>query len=147
MDCEDSIFGEPEGRGRQDHHGRQLGRSASGPGAGVQVHFFALAGLSILWGLVDRIKVRVNPGLRISGMVPIFYNARETQSLEVVEKLRQAFGELIFETVIHRNTDTVKAAGWAEAVVTAAPRTLGGQDYLALADVFLRRQEKEEVEK
>ena len=109
----------------------------------VQVHFFALAGLSILWGLVDRIKAKVNRKLRISGVIPTFYNARESQSLEVVGKLRQTFGPLVFENVIRRNTDTAKAAGWAEAVVTAAPDSLGGQDYLAVAEEFLRRQMQE----
>lgn len=113
----------------------------------VQVHFFALAGLSILWGLVDRIKAKVNRRLRIGGVIPTFFNARESQSIEVVAKLRQTFGPLVFETVIRRNTDTAKAAGWAEAVVTAAPGTLGGQDYLALTEEFLRRHEKETRQK
>lgn len=65
----------------------------------------------------------------------------------MVEKLRQTFGPLVFETVIRRNTDTAKAARWAEAVVTAAPGTLGGQDYLALTEEFLRRQTKEATQK
>ena len=112
----------------------------------VQVHFFALAGLSILWSLVDRIKTRVNHKLHISGVIPTFYNAREGQSLEVVEKLRQTFGPLVFESVIRRNTDTAKAAGWAEAVVTAAPDSLGGQDYVAVAEEFLRRRVPEVAE-
>lgn len=107
----------------------------------VQVHFFALAGLSILWSLVDRIHARVNKRLRITGIIATFYNARESQSLEVVEQLRATFGELVYETVIRRNTDTAKAAGWAEAVVTAAPHTLGGRDYLALTEEFLQREE------
>src|SRR2546428_768592 len=88
----------------------------------------------------DRIKAKVNKRLRISGVFATFYNARESQSLEVVEKLREKFGNLVYETLIRRNTDTAKAAGWAEAIVTADPRTLGGQDYLALTEEFLRRQ-------
>jgi chromosome partitioning protein len=86
----------------------------------VQVHFFALAGLSILWSLVDRIRTRINKRLRITGVIGTFY-----------------------ETVIRRNTDTAKAAGWAEAIVTAGPHTLGGRDYLALAEEFLRREKHE----
>jgi chromosome partitioning protein len=107
----------------------------------VQTHFFALAGLSILWGLVDRIKSKVNKRLHIAGVVATFYNSRESQSLEVVEQLRSKFGGLVYETVIRRNTDTAKAAGWAEAIVTADPKTLGGQDYLALTEELLRKQE------
>ncbi|MEE8290708.1 MAG: ParA family protein [Candidatus Tectomicrobia bacterium] len=109
----------------------------------VQVHFFALAGLSILWSVVDRIRKRVNTRLRITGVIPTFSNARESQSLEIIAQLRATFGTLVYETVIRRNTDTAKAAGWAEAIVTAAPRTLGGQDYLALTAEFLRREQEE----
>jgi len=109
----------------------------------VQVHFFALAGLSILWSLVDRIRMRINKRLCITGVIGTFYNARESQSLEIIEQLRATFGELVYETVIRRNTDTAKAAGWAEAIVTAGPHTLGGRDYLALAEEFLRREKHE----
>ena len=109
----------------------------------VQVHFFALAGLSILWSLVDRIRARVNKRLGITGVIGTFYNARESQSVEIIAQLRATFGALVYETVIRRNTDTAKAAGWAEAIVTAGPQTLGGRDYLALAEEFLRREQPE----
>lgn len=108
----------------------------------VQVHFFALAGLSILWSLVDRIHSRVNKRLSITGIIATFYNARESQSIEVIEQLQNTFNEIVYKTVVRRNTDTAKAAGWAEAIVTAGPRTLGGQDYLALAQEFLQREKK-----
>jgi chromosome partitioning protein len=107
----------------------------------VQTHFFALAGLSVLWGLVDRIKAKVNKRLRIVGIVATFYNSRESQSIEVVDQLRAKFGDIVYDSLIRRNTDTAKAAGWAEAIVTAGPRTLGGHDYWALTEEFLRRQE------
>jgi chromosome partitioning protein len=109
----------------------------------VQVHFFALAGLSVLRGLIERLRqTRVNPGLSILGIVPTFYDARETLTHEIMEKLRGAFGELVTEIVIRRNTDTARAAGWAQAIVTAAPGTLGGQDYQALATELLARMER-----
>jgi len=108
----------------------------------VQTHFFALAGLSILWGLVNQIKAKVNKKLRITGVIATFYNSRESQSLDVVAQLREKFGPLVYETVIRRNTDTAKAAGWAEAIVTADPQSLGGQDYRALTEEFLARQRR-----
>ena len=58
----------------------------------VQVHFFALTGLSILWSLVDRIHTRVNKRLRIAGLIATFYNARESQSLEIIEQQRHEIG-------------------------------------------------------
>jgi chromosome partitioning protein len=108
----------------------------------VQVHFFALAGLSTLRRAVERIHDRVNKSLQIVAVVPTFYDARESLAQEVMAKLREAFGDLVTQTVIRRNTDTARAAGWAEAVVTAAPKTLGGQDYEALAAEILERLEK-----
>src|SRR5262245_38682395 len=88
--------------------------------------------------------MRINKRLCMTGVIGTFYNARESQSLEIVEQLRATFGELVYETVIRRNTDTAKAAGWAEAIVTAGPQTLGGRDYLALAEDFLRREQDEQ---
>jgi chromosome partitioning protein len=105
----------------------------------VQVHFFALAGLSVLWGVVERIQNRVNPQLRILAVVPTFYDNREILTQEVMEKLTAAFGPLVCQTVIRRNTDTARAAGMAQAVVTSSPRTLGGQDYAALTEELLQR--------
>jgi len=109
----------------------------------VQVHFFALAGLSMLWSLVERIQGRVNTRLRILAVVPTFYDSREILTQEVMEKLDEAFGALVCKTVIRRNTDTARAAGWAQAVVTSAPTTLGGQDYIALTKELLQRMRGE----
>jgi len=108
----------------------------------AQVHFFALAGLSTLRRAVERIHDRVNKSLQIAAVVPTFYDARESLAQEVIGKLREAFGDLVTQAVIRRNTDTTRAAGWAEAVVTAAPKTLGGQDYEALTAEILARLER-----
>jgi len=108
----------------------------------VQTHFFALAGLSMLQGVVERVRDRVNPKLSILAIIPTFYDGRELLTQEIMEKLQEAFGDLVCQTVIRRNTDTARAAGWAQAVVTAAPKTLGGQDYMALTEELLRRMTK-----
>ena len=82
----------------------------------------------------------MNKQVYIAGVIATFFNSTETQSHEIVEQLRDTFGDIVYKTVIRRNTETAKAAGWAEAIVTAAPRTLGGQDYRALAQEFLAKE-------
>jgi chromosome partitioning protein len=103
-----------------------------------QAHFLAMTGLSILWGAVNRVK-RVNKALKIEGVVGTFFNARESQCVDVMNQLREKFGTTVYAAVIRRNTDIAKAAAWTEPIVTAEPHSLGGQDYLTLADEFLKR--------
>jgi chromosome partitioning protein len=105
-----------------------------------QAHFLAMTGLSILYGAVNRMK-RVNKALKIEGIVGTFFNSREAQCVDVMTQLREKFGTTVYATVIRRNTDIAKAASWTEPVVTAEPHSLGGQDYLALAEEFLNRHE------
>jgi hypothetical protein len=92
--------------------------------------------------VVERVRDRVNPKLRILAIIPTFYDGREILTHEIMEKLQEAFGDLVCETAIRRNTDTARAAGWAQAVVTVAPKTLGGQDYMALTEELLLRMKK-----
>jgi chromosome partitioning protein len=105
-----------------------------------QAHFLAMTGLSILYGAVNRMK-RVNKKLAVEGIVGTFFNNREAQCVSIVEQLREKFGSVVYETLIRRNTDIAKAAAWTEPLVTAEPHSIGGQDYLALADEFLTRHE------
>ena len=105
-----------------------------------QAHFLAMTGLSILYGAVTRMK-RVNKALKIEGIVGTFFNSREVQCVDVMNQLREKFGATVYITLIRRNTDIAKAASWTEPVVTAEPHSLGGQDYLALAEEFLKRHE------
>jgi chromosome partitioning protein len=105
-----------------------------------QCHFLAMTGLGILLGAVNRIK-RVNKRVKVEGIVGTFFNSREAQCLSIVEQLREKFGPLVYETLVRRNTDIAKAAAWTEPIVIAEPHSLGGTDYLALAEEFLKRHE------
>lgn len=105
-----------------------------------QAHFLAMTGLSILWGAVNRIK-RVNKRVSVEGIGGTFFNSREAQCIDVMTQLREKFGPTVYGTLVRRNTDIAKAAAWTEPVVTAEPHSIGGQDYLALAQEFLTRHE------
>lgn len=107
-----------------------------------QAHFLAMTGLSILYGAVNRMK-RVNKKLAVEGIIGTFFNNREAQCVSIMEQLREKFGSVVYETLIRRNTDIAKAAAWTEPLVTAEPHSIGGQDYLALANEFLVRHEGE----
>ena len=84
---------------------------------------------------------RVNKHVKIEGIIGTFFNNREVQCLSIVEQLREKFGPLVYKTLVRRNTDIAKAAAWTEPIVIAEPHSLGGSDYLALADEFLRRHD------
>jgi chromosome partitioning protein len=105
-----------------------------------QCHFLAMTGLGILLGAVNRIT-RVNKRAKVEGIIGTFFNSREAQCVSIMAQLREKFGPLVYETSVRRNTDIAKAAAWTEPIVIAEPHSLGGSDYLALADEFLKRHE------
>jgi len=110
----------------------------------VQVHFFPLFGLKVLWRFVERLK-KLNKRLEITGVVATFTHEREKLSKRTIGQLRDAFGDLVYETTIRRNTDVAEAPSNQEAIVAANAKAPGGQDYLALAEEFLRREEGSET--
>lgn len=105
-----------------------------------QATFLSVAGLALFWGLVEKVK-RLHSTLKIEGIVATFTNDRETQSKEAVTQLRDEFNGTVYNSVIRRNVTTGQAASWGSPVVVAAPFSLGGVDYGALADEFLTRHE------
>jgi cellulose biosynthesis protein BcsQ len=68
--------------------------------------------MDLLFSTVEKVRARLNPRLKIAGVLPTMYEARTTHGREVLEELRETYGEQLFETVIPL---TVKLADSAMA--------------------------------
>jgi len=67
----------------------------------VETDYLALRGASILINkTIKKIKSKLNPKLKIAGILPTMHNTRTLHSREVLEKLREDFQDLVFDTVI-----------------------------------------------
>lgn len=66
----------------------------------VQCEFLALRGLSMLLDTLHKVKRRLNPQSEIMGILPTMVNVRTRHAQEVLEELRSAFGQRLFQTTI-----------------------------------------------
>lgn len=108
----------------------------------VQSEFYALEGLSDLVGTVRLINQRMNPDLRIEGLVMTMYDARNRLATDVESALRMHFPGLVYETAIPRNVRLSEAPSHGKPVLGYDRSSKGARAYLSLATEFLNKQRK-----
>ena len=101
----------------------------------VQVHYYALEGLKQLLETVKTARKRFYPcSVKILGILLTFVEGKAALSQQVEQQMRQFFGSLVFETVIHNAITLAEAPSAGESIITYAPESKGAADYRALAD-------------
>ena len=110
----------------------------------LQPHFFALHGLSKLLETTALVSRRINPKLKVTGVVVCLYDAATKLAQEVVGDLR-AFLEKsrglsvpwadarVFDTKIRRNIKLAECPSFGRSIFGYAPHCPGATDYAALA--------------
>lgn len=89
-------------------------------------------GLSVLLSMIERTRTNLNPGVHLGGIIITRYQRRKINRV-VEEYLRETFGDLVFETRIRENVDISESPLQGEDIFTYSPRSIGAEDYLALA--------------
>ena len=110
----------------------------------VQTHYYALEGLRQLFETIEIVKERFNHGLKILGVLLTFVESRTTLSKQVQRQMREYFGDLVFDTVIHRTVRLAEAPSAGESVLTYAPKNKAANEYKALAEEILRAKAEPE---
>ncbi len=105
----------------------------------VQVHYYALEGLKRLLETIRIIRQRFHPySMENVSLLLTFVEERTTFSRQIQQQMREIFGELVFDTVIHRNVRLAEAPSAGDPVLTYAPQSRGALDYRALAAEILQ---------
>lgn len=99
----------------------------------VQTQYFALRGLDLLFQTIEKVRVRINPELRVRGIVPTMVDARTLHSREVLQELRNTYGQLICNTAIPHTVKIADAQLAAQPIGTFAPSSPAAQAYQQLA--------------
>jgi chromosome partitioning protein len=100
----------------------------------VQTHYYALEGLKRLLETIHIIHKRFHPcGVRALGILLTFVEDRTLLCQQVQQQLRDHFGSLVLDTVIHRNIRLAEAPSAGESILTYAPANKGAKEYKALA--------------
>ena len=84
----------------------------------LQCEYYALEGISMITRLTNQLRdTGVNPGLRLAGVVMTMFDGRTRLSQQVVDEVRQHFGELVFETLIPRATRLAEAPSFGKPII------------------------------
>ena len=105
----------------------------------VQAEYYALEGLAQLMDTVEAIRGRLNPGLRIAGLVLTMADVRTRLAREVEKELRSHFPDLTFDTVIPRNVRLAEAPSFGLPVSLLDPNCQGSDAYFDLAKEVVER--------
>ncbi len=106
----------------------------------LQCEFFALEGLSQLLKTVERVRVSLNPGLEIQGIVLTMFDKRNRLSDQVAADVRKHMGEKVYNTVIPRNVRISEAPSHGLPALVYDLRCPGSQAYIKLAGELIQRE-------
>jgi len=105
----------------------------------LECEFFALRGVALLVETVDKVRDRLNPRLRLDGIVATMFDARTLHAREVIERVHEAFGDLLLQSVIRRTVKFPDASVAAEPITSYAPSHDGAHAYRQLARELVAR--------
>jgi chromosome partitioning protein len=105
----------------------------------IQCEYFALEGLGKLLNTVKIVQARLNPSLQIEGVLMTMYDGRLRLSNQVVEEIKNHFEDLVFNTIIHRNTKLSEAPSFGKPVIMYDAVCTGTINYLNLAKEILQK--------
>lgn len=107
----------------------------------VQCEYFALEGLGKLLNTIKIVQSRLNPDLGIEGMLLTMYDQRLRLANQVVEEVKMHFQQLVFDTIVHRNTRLGEAPSHGETIIMHDAASSGAVNYLNLAREILQKNE------
>jgi chromosome partitioning protein len=105
----------------------------------LECEYFALRGVALLKGTIDKVQDRINPDLEIIGLLGTMYDGRTLHSREVLATLVDGWGESVFHTVIRRTVKFSEATVAGEPLLTYAGDSGGAESYRQLAREVVTR--------
>lgn len=99
----------------------------------VQTQYFALRGMDLLGKTIEKVRARINPALRIGGILPTLFDGRTIHAREVVEELRATYGDQVFQTLIPLTVKLPDSALSGKSIIQFAPQSPAALAYRALA--------------
>jgi chromosome partitioning protein len=112
----------------------------------VQCEYFALEGLGKLLNTIKIIQTRLNQNLEIEGIVLTMYDTRLRLANQVVDEVKTHFQELVFDTVIHRNTKLGEAPSFGETIIMHDASSKGSINYLNFAREILQKNDVTKID-
>ena len=106
----------------------------------LQTEFFALEGLTQLMKTIERIKINLNPDLKIRGILLTMYDKRNKLSSQVEKEARDYFNKKVYSTVIPRNVRLSEAPSHGMPVLIYDKSCPGSKSYFSFTDEFINQE-------
>src|SRR6266568_3360304 len=105
----------------------------------LECEFFSLRGVALLIDTIDKVRERLNPKLKLAGILATRYDGRTLHGREVFARVVEAFGDSVFDTVISRTVRFPETTVAGEPITTWASSSAGATAYRNLAREVLAR--------
>lgn len=99
----------------------------------IQPHYMALRGLVQLMRTIGRLKETLNPDLEVTGVLACQVDQQTSLTKQTLLRLKERFGDLLFETTIRRNVRLAEAPSFQKPITLYAPQSPGANSYRSLA--------------
>ncbi len=105
----------------------------------LECEYFALRGVALLIETIDKVRDRLNPAIKVDGVLATMYDARLLHSREVMERLVETFGDTVLESVITRTVKFPDASVAGQPITQFAPEHAAAKAYRATARELIAR--------
>lgn len=105
----------------------------------VQCEYFALEGLGKLLNTIKIVQTRLNTSLDIEGILLTMFDSRLRLSKQVVDEVKTHFQQMVFDTIINRNTKLGEAPSFGDSIIMYDAQSTGAVNYLNLAREILQK--------
>lgn len=105
----------------------------------MQAEYFAMRGIRLLLDHIKKINVRLNPDLKLTGILATMYSTGTIHAREVMDEIRSVFGDKVFNVVIYKSIRFAEASVASQAIVEYARKHKGALAYKELAQELLAK--------
>jgi chromosome partitioning protein len=99
----------------------------------MQCEYYALEGLSQLLRTVKLVQESLNPQLELEGVLMTMFDARTNLAIQVVDEVKDYFGDKVYHVVIPRNVRLSEAPSHGKPVMLYDARSRGSLLYQEVA--------------
>ncbi len=105
----------------------------------LECEFFSLRGVALLIDTIEKVQQRLNPNLKLDGILATMYDGRTLHGREVFARVLEAFGDTVYDTVITRTVRFPETTVAGEPITSWAPTSIGAKAYRNLAREVIAR--------
>lgn len=110
----------------------------------VQCEYYAMEGLADLYRTIQLVRARLNPTLKVRGVILTMFDGRNNLSHQVAQEMKNHCRDYVFEAVIPRNVKLSEAPSHGKPVLLYDVRSKGTESYIQLAEEMLRADAEED---